>query len=56
MVLGAILLLIGALYLETLFVVWVLGLFAVVVTKLQAFGIVMGLYFIGGFFKVRNSK
>lgn len=55
-IIGLLLLLVGIVYLEVLFVVWVLGLFAVVVTHLQAFGIVAGLYFLAGFFKVKNSK
>lgn len=55
-VIGLLLLLVGAVYLETLFVVWVLGLFGVVITILQGFGIVAGLYFVAGFFKARNKK
>lgn len=55
-ILGLLLLCAGALYLESLFVVWVLGLFGVALSLLQGFGIVVGLYFIAGFFKVRNKR
>jgi len=55
-ILGGLLLIAGAIYVETIFVVWVLGLFGVFLTTLQGFGIVAGLYFVAGFFKVTRKK
>lgn len=55
-IIGLVLLLVLSLYLESWFVVWVLGLFKVTISMLQGFGIVLALYFVGGFFKVKNSN
>lgn len=55
-VIGLILLLVGSICLEAWFVTWVLGLFKISITMLQGFGIVAGLYFVGGFFKAKSNK